>query len=78
MKLFNKPVIASAKLSNFEAPQFGSPVQYVHAIIWFPKTIRRRFPVGARRGKGGSVKRYKVYIGHDLWRNKLVVKGERP
>lgn len=46
-------------------------------LTWFPKTIRRRFPVGARRGKGGNVKRYRVYIGHDLLSNSLVVKGER-
>ena len=47
-------------------------------LTWFPKTIRRRFPVWARKAMRGNVKRYRIYIGHDLLSNSLVVKGERP
>lgn len=47
--------------------------------IWFPKAIRRRFPGGARKSKrGGNVKRYKVWIGHDLTRNVLTITGFEP
>lgn len=47
--------------------------------IWITKTIRRRFPDGARKAKGaGNVKQYKVWVGHDLLENALVVRGERP
>ena len=79
MKIFGKLVVESDNLPNIPPPQFASLDHYIHVTIWFPKTIRRRFPAGARKTKrAGNVKRYTVWIGHDLWTNKLVVKGERP
>lgn len=79
--LLGRPVLERADMPDIPTPRF-SPLDSLNnsriVIVWFPKTIRRHFTDGARKAKGGSMKRYKIYFGHDLLRNELVVRGKRP
>lgn len=47
--------------------------------ICFPKTVYRHFPGGARKGKQKSeLKRYRIYIEHDLTYNVLSFRASKP
>lgn len=49
------------------------------ATIWLEKHITRRFPPGERKAGGvGQVKHYRLFIGHIISENRLVIAAEKP